>query len=91
MNEQAKDERGHTPHACSYEKCGERYHLDNCMSAVLDVCDVCGGAESSMPSNCPGFRIDADTLDMITAGKVDFVNGRWAVLSAEDRIQRRQG
>lgn len=36
----------------------------------LAVCTVCGGAEGSLPTACPGFRIDDDR---VYRGQVDYV------------------
>ena len=39
---------------------------------VLGLCKICGGAEGSMPTNCPGRRLTGDELDAIFAGRLDF-------------------
>jgi hypothetical protein len=42
-------------------------------------CLVCGGAEGSLPRECPGICVDGDQLDLVYAGKMDFKNGQWEV------------
>lgn len=43
----------------------------------LSWCSVCGGAEGSMPTDCPGYRLDPDTLDAVYNKRRDFKNGEW--------------
>ena len=43
----------------------------------LAVCEVCNGAESSLPTECPGHPISIDMQDLISAGKCDFINNKW--------------
>ena len=80
-----QDSRGHVQHVCTPEKCGARYNLDNCPAAVLDVCDVCGGAEAAMPSACPGARMSGSMLDAVQAGELDYVDGAWVDLKPRQR------
>jgi len=40
----------------------------------LTSCVRCGGAEASLPTDCPGHQIDHGTQDDIAAGLVDY---RW--------------
>jgi len=39
---------------------------------ALSLCKVCGGAESCLPTHCPGRRLTGEELDKITAGELDF-------------------
>ncbi len=43
----------------------------------LSHCLRCGGAESSLPKECPGRHMVQKEIDMITAGHLDFVGGKW--------------
>jgi hypothetical protein len=43
----------------------------------LYVCRVCGGAEGSLPSHCPGHRAGVDRLDLVYRGLLDYLHGRW--------------
>jgi hypothetical protein len=38
----------------------------------LSLCTVCGGAEGSMPTDCPGHRMQAEVSDAVYAGEVDY-------------------
>jgi hypothetical protein len=46
----------------------------------LAYCPTCGGAEGSLPTECPGGEMDRVTEDRVTKGEVDFVNGAWVEL-----------
>lgn len=39
---------------------------------VLSLCRVCGGAECSLPTNCPGRCLTLKESDLICAGELDF-------------------
>lgn len=43
----------------------------------LTVCNICGGAEGSLPTSCPGESMDYMRKYYITFGKIDFVNDDW--------------
>jgi len=43
----------------------------------LQSCEVCKGAESSLPTDCPGARMTADQFDAVTAGRLDYRSGGW--------------
>lgn len=60
----------HRYHHCRDPNCGI------CNGGLKD-CDVCGGAEASLPTDCPGVRMSADDADAVQAGHKDFVNGEW--------------
>lgn len=46
-------------------------------SGGLFICKVCGGAEGSLPTECPGKPMTSDEEDAVYAGRHDFVNGEW--------------
>lgn len=54
----------------------------------LALCDVCGGAEGSMPTECPGVKMTGHQQDEVMAGRLDFKDGAWQcsghVASAKD-------
>lgn len=64
----------HILHACNAERC---FVCDG----GLALCEICGGAEASMPKDCPGYRLHAKRLDAIQDGKIDFIDGKWIVHS----------
>lgn len=39
----------------------------------LSMCVICGGAECTLPTDCPGERMSEDTERQITAGTLDFL------------------
>jgi hypothetical protein len=43
----------------------------------LSVCSVCGGAEGSMPTECPGFMMSPVEAQAVYKGEIDFRNGAW--------------
>lgn len=64
----------HTPENCKRSDPDER-----CIpcDGWLSLCVVCGGAESCLPTDCPGVKISSDMLEMITAEMMDFKDGEW--------------
>ncbi|QRE00495.1 hypothetical protein [Burkholderia phage BCSR129] len=42
----------------------------------LAVCIVCGGAEGSLPTKCPGYRMTADQQDEVYAGRLNYTDRR---------------
>ena len=43
----------------------------------LAHCKVCGGAEGSLPTDCPGQRMTEKQEDSVMFGSLDFLNGQW--------------
>ena len=43
----------------------------------LTHCKTCGGAEGSLATECPGYRMTESEEDSVYAGKIDFLDGRW--------------
>jgi hypothetical protein len=43
----------------------------------LALCEVCGGLEGGLPTECPGEQMSMDTQDKVHAGELDFRNGQW--------------
>lgn len=41
------------------------------------ACSVCKGAESSLPTECPGKRMTTDQQDDVSWGRADFKDGVW--------------
>lgn len=46
----------------------------------LASCTVCGGAEGSLPKDCPGVSMTPEQEDAVYDGNLDFVNGVWVEL-----------
>lgn len=56
-----------------------RCNEDNCFvcDGGLGLCTVCGGAEASLPTECPQQRMSGEVQDAVQAGEFDFIHGRW--------------
>lgn len=48
-----------------------------CNGCNLFICKVCGGAESSLPKDCPGTKMTYIQSEAISAGTLDYVKGKW--------------
>jgi hypothetical protein len=51
--------------------------MDGCGEVALGLCRVCGGAECSLPTNCPGRILTGKEEDLICADELDYVDGCW--------------
>ncbi len=58
----------HTLHKCDDE---------NCHICPLSLCTVCGGAEGSLPTECPGSRMPEKIEKAVYAQTLDFKDNRW--------------
>lgn len=43
----------------------------------LVSCDVCGGAEASLPTDCPGIIMPTIIANLVQAGELDYRGERW--------------
>jgi hypothetical protein len=52
-------------------------HCDGCVlcHGGLALCDVCGGLEGSLPTDCPGERMRRVVEDDVYAGELDYRTG----------------
>lgn len=64
---------GHRLYTCSGRGCA------GCMicEGGLSRCTVCGGAEGSLPTHCPGTRMSALMEASVYRGDADFRDGEW--------------
>lgn len=69
------------PHVLVRHTNCEREYCSIC-DGGLSLCEVCGGAEGSMPTECPGERMSGDQIDAVYAGNLDFVDNEWKEQSA---------
>jgi len=67
--------REHTKHECS-EDCDD-FNCKFCVGGLF-LCTVCGGAESSLTTDCPGEKMTEDQHIGVSLGKLDFINGKWS-------------
>lgn len=65
----------------SEQECGPY----GCNLCNLFLCSVCGGAEGSLATECPGYRVPTVMNDLVYAGAIDFVAGRW--VTKDDRVE----
>lgn len=45
---------------------------DTCVSCILANCMICGGAEASLPTDCPGYRMEPSVDNAVLEGVLDF-------------------
>lgn len=45
----------------------------------LKHCRTCGGAEGSLPTECPGVRMTEQQETEVYARELDFIDGAWKV------------
>jgi len=62
----------HKQAKCTDPDCG-----GTCPACTLAVCEVCGGGEGSLPTECPGVKMTGDQQDDVYAGKTDYRDGQW--------------
>ena len=43
----------------------------------LFICTICNGAESSLPTDCPGRKMTGEEEEMVQQGRLDFKDGVW--------------
>lgn len=60
----------HTFHECAKPGC-------RVCRGGLGWCIVCGGAESSLPTECPGKRMGPEIEEAVSKGTMDFIDGAW--------------
>jgi hypothetical protein len=60
----------HRLHQCNDERC---YPCEN----GLSVCEVCGGAEGMLPTECPGQKMTEAVMQAVMDDRVDFRGGLW--------------
>jgi len=53
------------------------YESTRASAGGLAWCKVCGGAEGSLPTHCPGEHMERRVEDRVYAGVLDFVDGEW--------------
>lgn len=62
---------GHQWYRCTNKHC----HGCAYCNGGLAHCKRCGGGEGSLPTDCPGQRMDAATEKAVYAGTTDYVHG----------------
>lgn len=49
----------------------------------LSICKICGGAEGSLTTDCPGVVMTTEQGDAVYAGRLDYQGGAWIGLKGE--------
>lgn len=67
------DDRGHIRVVCKDPDCR------GCMFCAggLYACEVCGGGEATMTTQCCGRRLTDDEQDQVQSLRIDFLHNRW--------------
>lgn len=61
-------------------------HVIHYDSSGLAMCDVCGGAEASMPTACPGRQLTNEEHEAVIADELDFTRREgWTSCGQERR------
>lgn len=68
--DKARALRTHRLHECEDENCYP-------CGGGLALCTVCGGAEATLPYECPGVRMTADQELDVSNARRDFIAGEW--------------
>lgn len=51
----------------------------------LALCAICGGAEGSLPTDCPGCRMMPEVAEAVYAGEVDY-SARWGWVQIQPAV-----
>lgn len=62
--------------------CCDGGQADNCTACILALCTVCGGAEASLPTDCPGRAMTGTELDEVEGQLLDYRHDRGWVTPA---------
>jgi len=71
----------HKLHRCESEWC-------KACPGGLSLCQVCGGAEGTLPTDCPGVKMDEDTSNAVWSSRLDYVYGIGWVTPAHPQWRR---
>lgn len=78
----------HRRHVCQQSREDAHLHCPFCEGGLF-LCDVCGGAEASLPTDCPGRRLTPRENDEIVAGRLDYRRDRgWHLLRVAGRTNK---
>lgn len=67
---QAAPGAAHILHTCEDERCFT-------CNGGLALCTICGGAEATLPTHCPGNRMTTEQQEAVQNKQNDYVNGAW--------------
>lgn len=71
----------HIPVEHASGECPQRERGLSCMfcDGGLSACEVCGGFEGAMPSDCPGEPMTYARGQEVYRGEIDFRDGNWVM------------
>lgn len=72
-----------------WAKCRGSCNGCNICHGGLSICTICGGAEGSLTTTCPGERVPEAQQDRVYKEGHDFIGGVWAPPEALKRIRER--
>ena len=70
---------GHVRATCN-PPCDE---MKGCNACNLYICRVCGGAEGTLPTECPGTKMLEEHAQLVYTSTLDFRGGQWMRRSYE--------
>jgi len=73
--------------SCDCHKNPSRLSCNIC-DGGLSLCTVCGGAEGSLPTDCPGSRMSAELSESVYAGLADYRDGLGWLLAPQISMRR---
>jgi hypothetical protein len=78
IRELLKLNKPHTPvvHGQACNRTGSCFICDG----GLVLCELCGGAEGSLPTHCPEVTMGEELEDQVYNGALDYRNGAWVKL-----------
>lgn len=67
-------------------------HMLEYTDSGLAMCRVCGGAEGSIPDDCPGEYMCHEVQDLVYEGEVDFRrrHGGWTLWTRDKEMKVRR-
>ena len=68
---------GHVAYVCTKD---HNYGCAYCDGGLF-LCTKCMGLEGSLPTDCPGVKMSMETADEVYGRGVDYIKGKWVVLS----------
>jgi len=78
-----------TPHTRTvHANC--RAYLCSICEGGLFLCSVCGLAEASLTTDCPGTRVPSQRVGEILHGRLDYAGGAWFDLDPAGKAAARE-
>lgn len=81
--EKARARNTHRFHACDLPDCFP-------CGGGLALCELCGGAEGTLPYECPGAKITEEQGQAVMNQTLDFIAGEWRVPTPQKKSDNSQ-